>query len=146
MCCNTILNVLKSLKSLRIEKILQKHRGNFISYEMKIVFSVHVLLIPIVSVLLTQFHINKISEEIWRKSTVQHHIKEKKKKTTYWSCWCMGKAICGGTLMNLSLSSKPTGLVSSFRSLSSCSTTCCSQFFSHRLRISSLICSAHCVP
>lgn len=64
MCCDTILNVLKSLKSLRIEKILKNCRGNFISYEMKIVFSVHVLLIPIVSVLLTQFHINKISEEI----------------------------------------------------------------------------------
>lgn len=58
----------------------------------------------------------------------------------------MGRAICGGTLMNLSLRMSPTGLVLSFRSLLSCSSTRCSQLCSQRLRSSSLICSAHCVP
>lgn len=48
--------------------------------------------------------------------------------------------------MNRSLSRKPTGLVVSFKSLSSCSTTLFSQFFSQELRTNSLICSAHWVP
>lgn len=65
---------------------------------------------------------------------------------SYWSCWCIGSAICGGTLMNLSLSRKPTGLLVSFKSLSSCSTVLFSQFFSQRPRTNSLICSAHWVP
>lgn len=58
----------------------------------------------------------------------------------------MGRAICGGTLMNLSLRMSPTGFVLSFRSLLSCSTTRWSQLCSQRLRSSSLICSAHWVP
>lgn len=67
-------------------------------------------------------------------------------RTAYWSCWCIGRAICGGTLMNLSLSRRPTGLLVSFKSLSSCSTMLCSQLFSQELRTNSLICSAHWVP
>lgn len=58
----------------------------------------------------------------------------------------MGRAICGGTLMNLSLRMSPTGFVLSFRSLLSCSSTRCSQLCSQRLSSSSLICSAHWVP
>ena len=65
---------------------------------------------------------------------------------SYWSCWCMGSAICGGTLMNRSLSRKPTGLAVSLKSLSNSSTVLFSQFFSQRRRINSLICSAQGVP
>lgn len=64
----------------------------------------------------------------------------------YWSCRCMGSAMCAGTLMNRSLRSRPTGRAGSFKSLFSCSTTLCSQFFAQPLRVSSLICSAHWVP
>ena len=71
---------------------------------------------------------------------------ERHAPASYWSCWCMGSAICGGTLMNLSLSRKPTGLAVSLKSLSSCSTMLFSQFFSQRRRINSLICSAQGVP
>lgn len=67
-------------------------------------------------------------------------------RVSYWSCWCIGRAICGGTLMNRSLSSKPTGLLVSLKSLSSCSTMLFAQFFSQKLRTNSLICSAHWVP
>lgn len=67
-------------------------------------------------------------------------------QVSYWSCWYMGRAICGGILMNLSLRRRPTGLVVSFKNLSSCSTMLFSQFFSQKLRINSWICSAHWVP
>lgn len=84
-----------------------------------------------------------ISESTW---FVKSNRLKARPRAAYWSCWCMGRAICGGTLMNLSLSRRPTGLLVSFKSLSSCSTMLCSQVFSQKLRTNSLICSAHWVP
>lgn len=67
-------------------------------------------------------------------------------RRTNWRCLCRGSAICGGTLMKRSLSSRPTGLLVSLRIFSSCSVIPWVEFFSHWFRISSFTSSTQWTP
>ncbi len=65
---------------------------------------------------------------------------------TYWSCLCMGRAICGGTLTNLSLSSSPTECLLPSSSFSNCSWTSGELLLAHCSRIMSFSFSRHSTP
>ncbi len=74
------------------------------------------------------------------------HLRSSEALDSYWSCLCMGRAICGGTLTNLSLSSSPTESLLSSSSFSNRSWTSGELLLAHCSISMSFSFSRHSTP
>ncbi len=74
------------------------------------------------------------------------HLRSSEALNSYWSCLCMGRAICGGTLTNLSLSSSPTESLLSSSSFSNRSWTSGELLLAHCSISMSFSFSRHSTP